>query len=56
MPTPPAPVTVTEAVAVPPEHTVFTPQAADAGVMVRVLKIGAGLTVTVAVVFVPAES
>src|SRR5438034_11249439 len=56
MPTPPAPVTVTLAVAVPPEQIEFAPQAADAGVMVKLLKIGAGLTVTVAVVLVPAES
>src|SRR6266540_2479475 len=56
MPTPPAPVTVTLAVAVPPEQIELTPQAADAGVTVRLLKIGAGLTVTVAVALVPAES
>src|SRR2546427_7378691 len=56
MPTPPAPVTVTFAVAVPPEQIELAPQAADAGVTVKVLKIGAGFTVMVAVAFVPAES
>src|SRR6266566_4389525 len=56
MPTPPTPVTVTFAVAVPPEQIELAPQAADAGVTVRLLKIGAGLTVTVAVALVPAES
>ena len=56
MPTPPRPVTVTFAVAVWPEQIAFAPHAADAGVIVSVLKIGAGLTVTVAVVLVPAES
>src|SRR2546427_9178318 len=56
MPTPPAPVTVTLAVAVPPEQIELAPQAADAGVTVKLLKIGAGLTVTVAVALVPAES
>src|SRR5207237_10321306 len=56
MPTPPRPVTITFAVPVWPEQIAFAPHAADAGVIVSVLKIGAGLTVTVAVVLVPAES
>src|SRR5438105_14049604 len=56
MPTPTGSVTVPWAVAVPPEQIELAPHAGDAGVTVRLLKIGAGLTVTVAVALVPAES
>jgi hypothetical protein len=45
MPTPPGPVTVTEAVPVCPEQ-MLAPHAAELGLIVSVPKIGAGLTVT----------
>ena len=48
--------TVTFAVAVCPEQIALAPHAAELGVMVSVLKIGAALTVTVAEAVCPTES
>ena len=56
MPAPVGPATVTVAVAVSPEHTVFAPQMVRAGTMVSVLSRGAGLTVTVDIAVWPIES
>src|SRR5208283_3265593 len=50
------PVTVTAAVAVWPEQTAPAPHVLDAGVIVNVLKMGAGCTVAVAWAWTPVES
>src|SRR5689334_10096475 len=55
MPTPPGPVTVTDAVPVCPEH-MFAPHAPELGLIVSVPKIGAAFTVTVDVARWPLES